>query len=175
MAISTRLTSKGMIALGAMALITLCFQTFNSSSHPSTDAPTLARLETIDRQIITLRATINQILKEKDMTIHNISWPAKTPASNSFIPVLNIVFGLFAFPALIAASVTFYEEAGDVAQRTFAVGLWTACAVFIALWHIGRPQEWYVYFLGATWGLYGGMFLSVFFTEDTVPVDEQKI
>jgi hypothetical protein len=174
MAIATRLTPKAMIALGAMALVTLCFQTFNSSSRPSTDAPTLARLETIDRQITTLRATINQILKKKDMTIHNISWPAKTPASNSFIPVLNIVFGLLAVPALITAFITFYEEAGAVAQRTFAVGLWTACAVFIALWHLGRPQEWYGYFLGATWGLYGGMFLSLFFTEDKVPVNELK-
>jgi hypothetical protein len=174
MVIGTRLSSKAMTALGAMALITLCFQTFNSSTLPSSDVPTLARLDTIDRQITTLRAAINQILKQNDTTLTNISWPAKTPVSNEFAPLVKGVFGLFAVPALIHALIVFYEEAGAVAQRTVAVGVWVACAVFVALWHLGQPREWYGYLLGATWGFYGGMFLSVFFTEDHEPVDGTK-
>jgi hypothetical protein len=166
MTISSRLTPKAMTALGAMALITLCFQTFNSSTLPPTDAPTLARLETIDRQITTLRAAINQILKQNDTTIPNITWPAKTPVSNEFASVVKVVFGLFAVPALIHALIVFYEEAGAAAQRTVAVGVWVACAVFVALWYLGQSREWYGYLLGATWGFYGGMFLSVLFTED---------
>jgi hypothetical protein len=172
--IATRLSPKAMTALGAMALITLCFQTFNPSTLPSTDVPTLARLETIDRQIITLRAAINQILKEKDTTTPNISWPAKTPVSNEFASVVKVVFGLAAVPALIHALIVFYEEAGAAAQRTVAVGVWVACAVFVALWYLGQSREWYGYLLGATWGFYGGMFLSVFFTEDDELVNGTK-
>jgi hypothetical protein len=172
--IATHLSPKAMTALGAMALITLCFQTFNSSTLPSTDAPTLARLETLDRQITTLRAAINQILKEKDTTIPNISWPAKTSVSNEFASVVKVVFGLAAVPALIHALIVFYEEAGAAAQRTVAVGVWVACAVFVAMWHLGQAREWYGYLLGATWGFYGGMFLSMFFTEDDETVSETK-
>lgn len=164
MAIATRLSARAMTTLGAMALITLCFQTFNSSNALYADA----RLDIINRQILTLRATINQILKEKDIKISpDISWPTgQTSDSNELVTVAKIVFALFATPGWISAMVQFYKEAGAVAERTVAVGIWLACAVFVGLWYLGQPREWYGYFLGATWGFYGGMFLSVLFAEE---------
>ncbi|KAG9833570.1 alpha/beta-hydrolase, partial [Aureobasidium melanogenum] len=76
MAIATRLSPKAMTTLGVMAFATLCFQTFNSSALSSIDATILARLEVIERQMATLRATMNHVLKETDAEAPaNITWP----------------------------------------------------------------------------------------------------
>jgi hypothetical protein len=170
------LTPRAMTALGAMVLITLCLQAFNSSTVPSSiDTPTLARLETIDRQITTLRAAVNQISKQNNTTLRNISWPpAKTSNGDDSETVLKIVFAFAITPVWIFSFLEFYKEAGTVAERTLAAGVWAACAVFVALWHLGQPREWYGYFLRALWGFYGGMFLSVLFTGDNVPLEVKK-
>jgi len=166
MTIATRLSPKAMIALGVMALITLCFQTFASSTSLSGHAATIARLDTMDRQISTLQATINQILQDQTTAPPHISWPAqKTPVKNDLGEVAKFVFAVFAIPAWIFGGlVQFCEEAGStMAQKAVAVGLYAACAVFVGLWHLGSSREWYGYLLGATWGFYAGLFLTVLY------------
>jgi hypothetical protein len=70
MPIAVALSPRAITALGAMALITLCFQTFDSLATPSqSDAMTLARLNIVDQQMATLRATMNHVLKETNTTI----------------------------------------------------------------------------------------------------------
>lgn len=165
MVITTRLSPKAMTALGVMALRTLCFQTFSNTTHP-TDATTLGRLDTMDRQIMTLQATIKQILQDQNSTIPQIPWPAqKTPVKNDLDTVFKIVFAVFAIPAWIFGGlVQFCEEAGSTtAQKTTTVGLYAAIAVFVGLWHLGPPREWYGYLLGATWGFYVGLFLTLLY------------
>ena len=176
MTIATRLSPKAMIALGVMALITLCFQTFTPSTSLSTDAATLARLDTMDRQISTLQTTINKILLDQNTANPHISWPAqKTPVKSDLGEVAKFVFAVFAIPAWIFGGlVQFCEEAGSaMAQKAVAVGLCAACAVFVGLWHLGPSREWYGYLLGATWGFYAGSFLTVLYAEPE-HVREQK-
>jgi hypothetical protein len=175
--IGGHLTARAMTALGAMALITLCLQAFNSSSVPSSiDTPTLDRLETIDRQITTLRAAINQISKQNNTTFRNISWPpAKTSNGGDLETGLKFMFAFAITPVWIFSFFEFYKEAGTVAERTLAAGVWAACAVFVALWQLGQPREWYGYFLRALWGFYGGMFLSVLFTKNGGPLEVKKV
>jgi hypothetical protein len=172
----THLTARAMTALGVMALITLCFQAFSSSPVPSSiDTPTLARLETIDHQITTLRAAMNQIARQNNTTFRNISWPSKKTSNGDDLgTVLKVVFAFAVTPVWIFPLVEFCKEAGTVAERALAAGVWAACAMFVALWHLGQPREWYGYSLRATWGFYGGMFLSVLFAEDNGPLEVKK-
>ncbi|KAH0382554.1 hypothetical protein KCU92_g6194, partial [Aureobasidium melanogenum] len=175
-AIATRLSPKAMTTLGVMAFVTLCFQTFNSSALPSADAATLDRLDVIERQMATLRATMNHVLKETDTEAPaNITWPDKPSSDEGLEAAVKFFFGIAAIMAWGASVSIFFNEAGAKAERTFAIGIWAACATFVALWYLGQPREWYDYFLGATWGFTVALFLSaVFDGRDEVVVDGQK-
>lgn len=177
MTIATRLSPRAMIALGVMTLITLCLQTFTPSTSLSADAATLTRLDTIDRRISTLQATIEQIFKDQtNTTTPHISWPVqKTPVKHDLGEVAKFVFAISAIPAWIFGGlVQFCEEAGStMAQRAIAVGLYAAIAVFVGLWHLGPPREWYGYLLGATWGFYAGLLLTLLYAGPD-HVSEQK-
>ncbi|KAH0256847.1 hypothetical protein KCU91_g16718, partial [Aureobasidium melanogenum] len=176
MAIATRLSPKAMTTLGVMAFVTLCFQTFNSSALSPIDAPTLARLDVIERQMATLRATMNHVLNETNTEIPaNIPWPDQPSSDEGLEAAVRIVFFVAAVMAWGASVSIFFNEAGAKAERAFAMGIWVACATFVALWYLGQPREWYGYFLGATWGFMVALFLSaVFDGRDEVVVDGQK-
>lgn len=176
MALATQLSPKAMITLGVMAFVILCFQSFNSSALPSVDAATLARLDTIDRQMATLRATMNHVLKETDTEVPgNITWPNQFSPDEGLGEALRIVFFCAAVMAWGASMAIFFQEMGAAAQRTFAMGIWAACATFVALWYLGQPREWYGYFLGSTWGFMVAIFLSVVFDgRGEAVVDGQK-
>ena len=76
MAFATQLSTKAITCLGVMAFITLCFQTFDSSTLASADAAMLARFDVIDRQMEVLRTTMNRVLKETDTEIPaDMKWP----------------------------------------------------------------------------------------------------
>ncbi|KAG9639650.1 hypothetical protein KCU95_g18554, partial [Aureobasidium melanogenum] len=176
MAIATRLSPKAMTTLGVMAFATLCFQTFNSSALSPIDATILARLEVIERQMATLRATMNHVLKETDAEAPaNITWPDQPSSDEGLEAAVSIVFFVAAVLAWGASVSIFFNEMGAAAERTFAMGIWAACATFVALWYLGQPREWYGYFLGATWGFMVALFLSmVFCGREEVVVDGQK-
>lgn len=175
MTMATRLSPRAMTSLGVMALITLCFQTFSNATL-LTDAATLTRLDTLDRRITTLQAMVEQMSRDQNATLPHISWPpVHTPVKNDLGEVAKFVFAIFAMPAWIFGGlVQFCEEVGSTrAQRMLAVGVWLACATFVGLWHLGPPREWYDYILGATWGFYAGLVLTLLYTEPD-HVREQK-
>ncbi|KAH0157296.1 hypothetical protein KCU67_g7964, partial [Aureobasidium melanogenum] len=100
MAIATRLSPKAMTTLGVMAFVTLCFQTFNSSALSPIDATTLARLDVIERQMATLQATMNHVLKETNTEVPaNITWPDQPSSDEGLEEVVKFFFGMAAIMA----------------------------------------------------------------------------
>lgn len=114
---------------------------------------TLARLNIVDQQMATLRATMNHVLKETNNTIpSNLKWPAQPTASDDapYSQIVKMIFFIVAMIGWANGLVALYSEAGAAADRMMAAGLWGACAAFVSLWFLGEPKEWYGYLLGAT-------------------------
>lgn len=176
MAFATKLSTKAFTCLGVMAFITLCFQTFDSSALASADAAMLARLDVVDRQMEVLRTTMNRVLKETDTGIQaDMKWPNQPSSDEGLEEALKIFFWIPAIGAWGTSMCFFYNDIGASAERTFAIGIWAACATFAALWYLGEPREWYGYFLGSTWGFLAAIFLSTLFDgKDEAIADGQK-
>ncbi|KAH0342466.1 alpha/beta-hydrolase, partial [Aureobasidium melanogenum] len=139
MAIATRLSPKAMTTLGVMAFVTLCFQTFNSSALSPIDATILARLDVIERQMATLRATMNHVLNETNTEIPaNIPWPDQPSSDEGLEAAVRIVFFVAAVMAWGASVSIFFNEAGAKAERAFAVALPLVPALIVS-----RPNGTY--------------------------------
>lgn len=105
----------------------------------------------------------------------NITWPKQSSSDEGLGEALRFFFFIAAVMAWGASVAIFFNEVGAAAERTFAMGIWAACATLVALWYLGPPREWYGYLLGSTWGFMVAIFLSVVFDgRDEAVVDGQK-
>lgn len=191
MATAYSLPSKAMIALGAMALITLCFHAI-SNGRPTQATPDRThfaaletRIDTLESRIDSLRAAVNQVLHQTETRLpSNIKWPlAKkpSPAAEDVAAVFILFFCIFGSMGWIAALVGFYESVAQAlptaVDRVMAAGVWGMCGLFAGLLCFGPRTEWWCYVLNSLWGFYIGMGSWALFFEDRVadaPVSKKE-